>query len=323
MIDPTVFDPDAVSDETAAYYAALHEMLAANPQSFPPSSAQSFRESLREAMASFTGGEIYRSPKAREIMLPRGVPVRVIDAGDPTGVYLHLHSGGWTIGGADLQDAALERHAAETGQTVVSVEYRLAPEAPFPAALNDCERAARWLAEYALDELGSDRLSIGGESAGANLALATLLRLTATPAATSFVAGNLLYGCYDVAMTPSQRHSASCLITTEMLAWFRDQYVADSRQWANPEVSPLYADLHGLPPLLLTVGTADPLLDDTLFLYGRLLAANVPVDLQVLPGADHVFDQAPLPIAEQALARITQFLRRAGVTTATLPASGP
>jgi acetyl esterase len=311
MIDPAVFREDAVADETRAFYATLRETMVAQP--FPPTSAQAYRDSLVELLATFSGGEIYRSPRARELVVCGGVKLRVIDADDPAGVYLHMHSGGWVIGGADLQDAALERLVAATGQTVVSVEYRLAPEAPFPAALDDCEHAARWLSANALAELGSDRLSIGGESAGANLALATLIRVTAKPSATPFVAGNLAYGAYDLTMTPSQRQTDSFIVTAEMLRWFADQYVPDPAQRTNPEVSPLYADLRGLPPLLLSVGTADPVLDDTLFLYVRLCAARVPVEIQILPGGDHSFDQSPLPISGQALARMAQFLSPASV----------
>ena len=311
MIDPTVFHPDAVTEETAAFNAATRQAVTATAEPFPPSSAQAYRDSLRQVLASFSGGQIYRSPKAREVLVP-GVPgevkLRIIDADDPGGVYLHMHSGGWVIGGADLQDAALENLAVATGQTVVSVEYRLAPETPFPAALDDCESAARWLAGNAHAQFGSDRLTIGGESAGANLALATLLRLKVTPSRVPFVAGNLAYGCYDLMMTPSQRQTDSAIVTTEMLEWFAAQYVPDPAQRTNPEASPLYADLRGLPPLLLTVGTADPVLDDTLFLYVRLLAANVPAEIQIMPGGDHSFDATSLPIAQQAITRMAQFL---------------
>jgi acetyl esterase len=317
MIDPALFRQDAVAEETAAYNAMVRAAVEAMAEPFPPPSAQSYRESLRRMIASFSGGEIYQSPKARELVVTGGVKVRVIDVASPDGVYLHLHGGGWTIGGADLQDAALEKLAATTGRTVVSVEYRLAPEDPFPAALDDCEVAARWLAGNALPEFGTDRLSIGGESAGANLALATLLRLNARPAEVPFIAGNLLYGGYDLTLTPSQRQSTSALVTLEMLKWFAEQYVPDPAERTNPEVSPLYADLRGLPPLLLTVGTADPLLDDTLFLYVRLLAANVPVELQVVPGADHSFEAAPLPVAEQVHVRIARFLSTGQVAAVT------
>lgn len=310
MIDPTVFREDAVSEETRAAYAAVREAGVVLP--LPPESVPALRTWVLELIESMSGGELYRSPRARELTVPGGVGLRVIEAESPNGVYLHIHGGGWVLGAADQQDAALERFVATTGQTVVSVEYRLAPEAPFPGPLDDCERAARWLADNALSEFGTERLTIGGDSAGATLSLATLLRLKARPARLPFVAGNLLYGVYDLTMTPSQKHLLdSPILPQKLLLWFYDQYVPDRAQRANPEASPLYADLRGLPPLLLTVGTADPLLDDTLFLYARLRAANSPVEIQIVPGGDHAFDLLPIGVTDQALSTIDRFLSAA------------
>jgi acetyl esterase len=314
MIDPAVFRQDAISAETTEANAAMREALPGVMPPFPPESALAYRAAILELMKTMAGGELYRSPKARELTLPGDLKLRVIESDEPRGVYLHVHGGGWVLGGADQQDAALERFVADTGYTVVSVEYRLAPEAPFPAALDDCEHAARWLAANALTELGSEHLAIGGDSAGATLALATLVRLRANPGAVPFAAGNLFFGVYDLTMTPSQHVGDSPILPLELLTWFYDQYVPDPTRRADPEVSPLYADLRGLPPLLLTVGTSDPLLDDTLFLHARLLAANVPVELQVLPGGDHGFDLMPLAITEQALAKVAEFLSVAART---------
>ncbi|HJQ48484.1 MAG TPA: alpha/beta hydrolase [Amycolatopsis sp.] len=317
MLEPAVFNPNAISEQTITAYAAIRKAVAAIRPAFPAKSARAYREAMREAIATFGGGQIYRSPKSRDLTVPGGPRLHVIDAEEPAGAYLHIHGGGWVIGGADEQDALLERLVAASGHTVVSVDYRLSPETPFPGPLDDCEHAARWLADHAPAEFGTSRLTIGGESAGANMTLATLLRLRANPASVPFAAGNLLYGVYDLTMTPSQRASGASDLSTEMIEWFNTQYVPDPADRTNPEASPLYAELAGLPPLLLTVGTADSALDDTLFLHARLLAANVPVELQVLPGGDHGFDLFPLDIADQATNRIAEFLTTAGraVTT--------
>lgn len=158
-------------------------------------------------------------------------------------------------------------------------------------------------------EWGTSRVIIGGESAGATLALCTLLRVDrARPG--SIVAANLLYGSYDLTMTPSQRNGVGRIISTESLDWLYDQYVPDPARRADPDVSPLYADLTGLPPTLLSVGTADSLLDDSLFLAMRMLAAGVDCELLVVPGAEHDFDNAPVDTATRAVARLDDFVAR-------------
>jgi acetyl esterase/lipase len=236
--------------------------------------------------------------------------VRVIPAADPAAVFVHVHGGGFAIGAAAGQDAALERIVASTGMTVASVDYRLAPEHPYPAGLDDCERVVRWLIGHAAAELGTGRLLIGGESAGANLALCTALRVARDqPAALSAAA--LYYGNYDLTMTPSQRQAESgFMISRDSLDWFYDQYVPDAGRRAEPDMSPLYADLHGLPPVALAVGTADSLIDDTMFLACRLLAARVDTELVVVPGGEHAFDMAPLPECQQAVAAVDAFLAK-------------
>src|SRR5260370_41071467 len=96
------------------------------------------------------------------------LPLRVIAPhAPPRGVYLHLHGGGWVLGGADMQDPMLERIADNTGQVVVGVEYRLAPEHPYPAGPDDCEAAAGWLVQNGKREFGTEALTVGGESPGA------------------------------------------------------------------------------------------------------------------------------------------------------------
>ena len=109
------------------------------------------------------------------------------------------------LGAADLQDPMLERVNEKAGLACVSVEYRLAPENPYPAAPDDCESAALWLANNAKAEFGSDVLAIGGESAGATLSAVTLLRMRDRHGFTGFRAANLVYGAYDISMTPSQK----------------------------------------------------------------------------------------------------------------------
>lgn len=290
----------------AEYNAMLVGGMAAVGWIFPPESAERLRADLAAAQAPMR----YVSASADTMPGPGGVELRVFHAAQPIAVYVHCHSGGWTIGSAADQDATLETIARDLSLTVVSIEYRLAPEHPYPAGLDDCEAATRWVIERAEEQFGASRVLIGGESAGANLALCTLLRVQRTDPG-RIAATNLLYGNYDLTGTPSQGLAENPLITKAALNWFTDQYLPDSRAARDdPDVSPLYADLAGLPPVLLSVGAVDSLRDDTVFLAARLLAAGVDIELQVVPGADHGFEAAPYPAAQAAVGRINDFLTR-------------
>ncbi len=245
-----------------------------------------------------------------------GVPVRAIapQAAEATGVYLHLHGGGWTLGAADLQDRALAALADATGLVAVSVEYRLAPEHPYPAAPDDCERAALWLLDRGARELGAPaRFAIGGESSGAHLAVLTLLRLRNRCA---FAAANLVYGVYDVTHTPSSRlwGDRRLVLSTPLMRWFGDNFLPGMPDEARraPGVSPLYADLRDLPPALFTVGSRDPLLDDSLFMHARWRAAGNEAELRVYEDAAHAFNAFPLAVAREADEAQHRFLAAAG-----------
>ncbi|MFF4641103.1 alpha/beta hydrolase [Streptomyces sp. NPDC001389] len=259
-----------------------------------------------------------RLPQGRDRVVAGGVRVRTfVPAGPVDGVYLHIHGGGWSFGSADGQDERLWRIAEEVRLAVVSVDYRLAPEHPFPAGPDDCEAAARWLAEHAAAEFGTERLLIGGESAGAHLSVLTLLRLRDRHGIDgAFQGSHLLFGPYDLSMTPSQRAFGSrrLLSNTEALLGSYESFSpgTGTEERRSPELSPLYADLAGLPPARIVVGTEDPLLDDSLILAQRWRAAGAPVDLEVVAGAMHGFTLFPLTVTERQFAREREFLAAAG-----------
>jgi acetyl esterase/lipase len=305
MLNPRSFDPASIDEATRAYVDALFAMPAPAPIDLVQ---------LRSVFAQRAAGISPMSPDARTIAIPGpGGPIelRVVDAPDPVAVLLHVHGGGWALGSSRLSDALLERFARGLGVTAVSIEYRLAPEHPHPAAVDDCEAAARYVLDHGVSELGSERLVLLGESAGSTLALAALLRLR-DAAALDDVLGALLHcGVYDLAMTPSQRQwgRGRGFVDTPALRRFADAYAPTDRH-GDPDVSPLHAELAGLPPIQVSVGTLDLLLDDSLFLYTRLLAALVPSELVLLPGGTHGFDlaPAPLPITEELRERQAAFL---------------
>src|SRR5207237_6829506 len=122
-----------------------------------------------------------------------------------TGVYLHFHGGGFTLGAPHHSDVILEKLATTANLAVVSVDYRLAPEDPYPAGPDDCEAAAVWLSTHAREEFGSSHLLIGGESAGAHLSVATMVRLRDKHNLRPFARANLTFGVYDLLSTPSPR----------------------------------------------------------------------------------------------------------------------
>ncbi|WP_037622163.1 alpha/beta hydrolase [Streptomyces aureus] len=246
-----------------------------------------------------------------------GVKVRVFVPDRVDGVFLHIHGGGWAFGSADGQDDRLWLLARRARLAVVSVEYRLAPEHPFPAAADDCEAAARWLVRHAAAEFGTERLLIGGESAGAHLSVVTLLRLRDRHGIRgAFRAAHLLFGPYDLSMTPSQRSFGTrrLLSNTDTLRHTYESFTPgmSAEQRRDPEVSPLFADLTGMPPARIVVGTEDPLMDDSLFLAQRWQAAGAPVRLGVVAGAMHGFTLFPLTVTNRELRRQQDYLSRVG-----------
>jgi acetyl esterase/lipase len=216
-----------------------------------------------------------------------------------------------------MQDPRLERVAADTGLAVVSVAYRLAPEHPYPAAPDDCEAAALWLLANrgALGLAAGAPAVIGGDSAGGHLAAATLLRLRDKHGyGDGFAAAVFEYGAFDLSMTPSQRRwgDRNLVLSTPIIRWFGDQFLPDHDREArrDPDISPLYADLQGLPPAIFTVGTEDALLDDSLFMEARWRAAGGVSELRVWPHAPHGFVALPMTVADLALAAQHDFVRR-------------
>ena len=300
-------------DETRTFNAELERRLAAEPPVYTMPIEET-RRIRREGGGPFPPP--VRLDHAREITISgRGgaLGLRSLAPKRARGAYLHVHGGGWTFGAADMQDGHLWALAQATGLAAISVDYRLAPEHPHPAAVDDCEDAARWLLE---SDLADGVLTIGGDSAGAHLALLTLLRLRDTGAAAHrFAAANLVSGVYDVSLTPSARlwGARNLVLSTPLVRWYADNLCGalGSEARRNPSVSPLYADLRDLPPCLLTVGTLDPLLDDSLFLHARLRTAGNRAELFVAAEAVHGFNLFPLEVAREANDRIHGFLSAA------------
>ncbi len=309
LFDPELFRDEAVPEETQELNRLVEKVLADVPavHERPPEETRAERESGEGPLPL----EILPDGVDRTIDGPAG-PLRLrqfLPEGTPRCAFLHLHGGGWVIGGAHHQDPRLKELAERCGAAVVSVDYRLAPEHPYPAAPDDCEAAARWLVENAAQEFGTSTFLIGGESAGAHLAAVTLLRMRDRHGFTGFAGANLVFGCYDLTLTPSVRAwgDRNLVLSTPIVEWFVDQFVPDPSRRRDPDVSPLFADLTGLPPALFTVGTLDPLVDDTLFMASRWLAAGNEAQLSLWPGAIHAFMAFPHRAGREAIERMLAF----------------
>ncbi len=310
-IDPSLFRDEAIHDETRNLNQLVEATLAKLPLTHERPVAETRAE--RESGGGPLPLEILAEGVARSIEGPAG-PLRLrqfVPDASPRCVFLHIHGGGWVLGAAHHQDKLLKLFADRCQAAVLSVEYRLAPEHPYPAAPDDCEAAARWLAERAASEFGTSNLFVGGESAGAHLAALTLIRMRDRHGFTGFAGANLVFGCYDLGLTPSARNwgDRNLVINTPMLEWFAEQFVPDASRRRDPDVSPLFADLGGLAPALFTVGTLDPLLDDSLFMATRWAAAGNPAELEICPGGIHAFMAFPNEPGRLAVERMMQFVR--------------
>ena len=311
--DPALFRPEAIDPDTARLNEAMIALMTPLPDWWNISAAAA-REGRRLGRGPFPAPVL--SPRARTIVIEGRdgveIPLRVIAPNHPPrGVYLHLHGGGWVLGSAEMQDGMLERIADNTGQAVVSVDYRLAPEHPYPAGPDDCEAAAAWLVANMQREFGCEALTTGGESAGGHLAAVTVLRMRDRYGYSGFRGANLVYGAFDLAMTPSQRAfgNTRLVLRTIDIQQFAAAFLPDVADRRVPDISPLYADLTGLCPALFSVGTKDALLDDTLFMHARWVAAGNDAELAVYPGGAHGFTLFPNGLADKASERMDGFLR--------------
>ena len=225
-------------------------------------------------------------------------------------VVMYLHGGGYIIGSMRTHRSPLSYLSRVSNARVLGLNYRLAPEHPFPAAVEDSVAAYRWLLA---EGVSPRRIVIGGDSCGGGLAIATLVALKyfgdPLPAA-----GISHSGWTDLANTGdtfSTKSEADPLIDKEMVDNMAAAYLGD-RSRATPLASPYYADLRGLPPLLVQVGTAEVLLDDSLRFAERAKEAGVDVTLEVWDDMPHVWQAfvSFLPEAGQALDHCGQFVRK-------------
>jgi acetyl esterase len=232
-----------------------------------------------------------------------------------TPLVVYLHGGGWTIGSLETHDRVCHRLADGSGAAVLAIDYRLAPEHPWPASVDDTVSALRWVASGP-PELGEapDAVAVAGDSAGGTLAALACLRLREEDPAALPDLQVLLYANTDLTgAQPSMREKAAGWgLDAETVRFFNSQWVPDRARWPDPGVSPLHApDLSGLPKALIVTAEHDPLRDESEAYARRLRDAGVEAVLRREPGLIHnfmMFDEVS-PACRAAADRVAADLR--------------
>jgi acetyl esterase len=311
---PVVLDPDA-----AAVYKAFQEAGRPPYETLTPAEARAF----------YLQGRVVTNPEPPGLKSAEPLSIPSPDGAIPARIYtpmklrqtnglapclVFFHGGGWVIGDLDSHDVVCRKLAHEGELIVISVDYRLAPEHKFPAAVDDAIAATKWVAGNAR-QLGIDasRLMVGGDSAGGNLA--AVVSLAARDGDGPRIAGQvLIYPATDFGMKhPSHSEpETSILLTHTVIKWFRDHYLnslADGQHWrASPARA---ATLAGLPPAYVLTAGADPLRDEGNEYAARLKDAGVAVTTRTFPGQFHGFFTMGklLPQANVAASEIAIWLK--------------
>jgi monoterpene epsilon-lactone hydrolase len=242
-----------------------------------------------------------------------GVPgeFSIVPGSDPSRILLFFHGGGYCSGSIVSHRRMVTEAGRAGGLRTLAVGFRLAPEHPFPAAYDDALTAWRWLRKQGI---AAKQIVVGGDSAGGGLTLALAMRLRD--------AGEQLPGCLwlaspwtDLTMsgaTLETKDAVDPLIHKSYLGELADAYVPAGMSRADPRISPLFADLGGLPAMLIQVGSAETLLDDSVRFAGAAGAADVAATLEIWPGMIHAWPlwNAKLEVGRRALVRVGQFVRR-------------
>jgi monoterpene epsilon-lactone hydrolase len=279
------------------------------------------RRTLKKQMATFEDPEeVRQSPSLPGGKVPKTLSVEAVQAGGvpaewvaprehaSDGVILYLHGGGYVFGGPDSHRDIACRLCVTTNRPVLLLDYRLAPEHRFPAAVDDATAAYQWL----LESRDPSAVAVVGDSAGGGLSLALMGRLKSLNLGLP-KAAVLLSPWTDLAATGESVHAnaeADAMISPEALARFAELYLADQDP-RDPQASPLYADLSGLPPMLVIVGSHEVLRSDSDRIVERIGTAGGQAELSVWPDMPHVFPilASIIPEGRQAIEEMSGFIR--------------
>ena len=234
---------------------------------------------------------------------------------DPNKRILYLHGGGWVAGCVEKYRPHIARIAAITGCVVLAIDYRLAPENPFPKGLEDCVTAYKWMLQNGSKDNNTSNLSfIMGDSSGGNLTLATLLMLKDRQidlpdgAIALSPVTDLSWSSHSI----KRNVKSDAVLNAKLMPVISHAYLKKKNNPKTPYASPLFGDLRHLPPILLQVGDTEILLDDAVSFFEKAQAAGVDTTLEIYPNMPHVFQVfAPyLPDATLALESIGEFIKK-------------
>jgi acetyl esterase len=260
------------------------------------------------------GGPVTRELATVTDEVVDGIPIRIYQGdGRPNGLIVYLHGGGFCIGSIGLMDNVARELAHAADATVVSVEYRLAPEHPFPAGLDDCEQITRWaLADTERFDVSPTQVIVAGESAGGNLAAAVSLRLRGTVDVP--LAGQvLIYPVVDGegSTHPSRTEFSGVVVSPAAREFYWESYTGGRDLGRDPLVAPLHAEsLADLPPALVVLGGCDFLRDEGRLYAARLREAGVETEDVCYAGQPHGFLNFMFPAADDAFVKIGDWSRK-------------
>lgn len=285
-------------------------------ESLSPEEARAQRNQSMQAMA----GDAAELGRVEDVEIPGpggALPLRVyaLDEVGPRPALVYFHGGGFVVANLETHDAVCRSLAQQSGAVVIAVDFRLAPEHKFPAAVDDAYAATVWVAENA-EQIGVDRrcISVGGDSAGGELAAVVCMRCRQA-GGPALAAQVLIYPLTDLSSCDSGSYrdfARGYWLTRAAMLWFRAHYLPSAESGLDPEASPLLArDLSGLPPALVITAEFDPLRDEGEAYARRLEEAGVPVTLSRYPGMVHgfVLMRGILTSGREAIRETAEFLK--------------
>ena len=293
--EPVHLDGDTLAPEVQLSLSLLERRREPRPETLAPSQARE----VRRRLAAVYSGKPAEIGGARDLYLDGQLPARHYISGEPGAsrpLLVYYHGGGFTYGDLETHDGICRLLCRHSGAHVLAIDYRLAPEHPFPAAVEDARAALRWAHAHAEElQADPDRIAVGGDSAGGNLA-AVVSQLAAHDGGPPPFLQLLIYPVTDfTGRRPSKELFAEgFLLTNAEMDWFESNYFGSDRsRMSDPRASPLLAaDLSGLAPALVVTAAFDPLRDEGEEYARALRAAGTPATLRRFPGFIHAFISA-------------------------------